>query len=177
VALLFDYDAKWLLEIHFQGIDFEYQHFVFDYYSTLRSLGLDVDIVPLNADLQGYAMIVVPPLPIVPDDLPGRIARQRRTGGVRPAQRVQDQVAADSLDPAPGPLQQLLPMRVWRVESMRPNVSETVRFGTEEGQRPPLARPHRSDGPACRPSPASPMAIRPSCARSAHYLASIFDEG
>ncbi|MFX5785206.1 beta-galactosidase trimerization domain-containing protein, partial [Acinetobacter baumannii] len=59
---------------HFQGIDFEYAHFAFDYYSTLRSLGLDVDIVPLNADLQGYAMIVVPPLPIVPDDLPGRIA-------------------------------------------------------------------------------------------------------
>ncbi|MFX7090748.1 hypothetical protein ABTH94_21840, partial [Acinetobacter baumannii] len=40
VALLFDYDAKWLFEIHFQGIDFEYAHFAFDYYSTLRSLGL-----------------------------------------------------------------------------------------------------------------------------------------
>ncbi len=178
VALLFDYDAKWLFEIHFQGIDFEYAHFAFDYYSTLRSLGLDVDIVPLNADLQGYAMIVVPPLPIVPDDLPGRIADSgaQVVFGPRSGSKTKSLQIPSTLPP--GPLQQLLPMRVWRVESMRPNVSETVRFGTEEGQARYWRDLIEADGDGLQTiatfGDGHPAIVQK---ERAHYLAGIFDAG
>ncbi|MFP3607215.1 beta-galactosidase trimerization domain-containing protein, partial [Paraburkholderia sp. SIMBA_053] len=66
VALIYDYEAKWLFEIHPQGADFHYPRFAFEYYSALRSLGFDVDVIPADAPLDGYAMIVVPPLPVVP---------------------------------------------------------------------------------------------------------------
>ncbi|MCP1575628.1 beta-galactosidase GanA [Herbaspirillum rubrisubalbicans] len=176
VALLFDYDAKWLFEIHFQGIDFEYAHFAFDYYSTLRALGLDVDIVPLNADLQGYAMIVVPPLPIVPDDLPGRIAQSgaQVVFGPRSGSKTKSLQIPSTLPP--GPLQQLLPMRVWRVESMRPNVSEAVQFGTAPGQARYWRDLIEADGEGlqtiARFGDGHPAIVQK---ERAHYLASIFD--
>jgi len=68
VALVWDYEAKWLFEIHPQGADFHYPRIAFEYYSALRSLGLDVDVVPSSASFEGYRMVVVPPLPIVPDE-------------------------------------------------------------------------------------------------------------
>ena len=73
VALVYDYEAKWLFEIHPQGADFHYPRFAFEYYSALRGLGLDVDVVPVDAPLDGYQLIVVPPLPMVPADFAERL--------------------------------------------------------------------------------------------------------
>ncbi|WP_321886961.1 beta-galactosidase [Paraburkholderia bannensis] len=128
VALVFDYEAKWLFEVHPQGADFHYPRFAVEYYSALRSLGFDVDIVPVNAPLDGYQLIVVPPLPVVPDDFAQRLAESGaqvilgpRTG----SKTVDLQIPANL---PPGPLAALLPLCVWRVESMRPNVTEAVTF-------------------------------------------------
>ena len=57
-----------------QGADFHYPRFAFEYYSALRSLGLDVDIVSAHAPLDGYRLVVVPPLPVVPNDFATRLA-------------------------------------------------------------------------------------------------------
>ncbi|HEY4350884.1 MAG TPA: beta-galactosidase, partial [Paraburkholderia sp.] len=73
VALVYDYEAKWLFEIHPQGADFYYPRFAFEYYSALRALGFDVDVIPASAPLDGYALVVVPPLPVVPDDFAARV--------------------------------------------------------------------------------------------------------
>ncbi|GAB7126996.1 beta-galactosidase [Silvimonas sp. JCM 19000] len=126
VALLFEYEAKWLFEIHPQGADFHYPRFVFGYYSALRSLGFDVDIVPTNAALDGYALIVVPPLPVMPDGLAQRLARSgaQVVIGPRTGSKTLDLQIPHALPP--GPLAEVLPLRVWRVESLRPNVSEAV---------------------------------------------------
>ena len=129
VAMLWDYEAKWLFEIHPQGQDFHYPRFAFEYYSALRSLGLDVDIVPVDAPLDGYALIVVPPLPIVPDDLAARLATSGAEViiGPRSGSKTVNVTIPDELPP--GKLTAILPMRVWRVESMRPNVTEAVDGG------------------------------------------------
>ncbi|MEC5159531.1 MULTISPECIES: beta-galactosidase [unclassified Janthinobacterium] len=126
VALLFDYQAKWLFEVHPQGADFQYARFVFDYYSALRALGLDVDVVPVDAPLDGYRMVVVPPLPVLPASLPARL---RDSGaqvvfGPRTGSKTVDLQIPANLPP--GPLAAVLPMRVWRVESLRPNVAMAV---------------------------------------------------
>ena len=129
VALVYDYEAKWLFEIHPQGADFHYPRFAFEYYSALRGLGLDVDIVPADAPLDGYRMIVVPPLPVVPDDFAARLARSgaQVVLGPRSGSKTRSLCIPEGLPP--GPLAQLLPIRVWRVESLRPNVTEPVSIG------------------------------------------------
>lgn len=126
VALVFDYEAKWLFEVQPQGADFHYPRFAFEYYSALRALGLDVDIVPAHAPLDGYKLVVVPPLPVVPDDFADRLARSgaQVVLGPRTGSKTRDLQIPSNLPP--GALADLLGARVWRVESLRPNVDVPV---------------------------------------------------
>ncbi|WP_321924355.1 beta-galactosidase [Paraburkholderia guartelaensis] len=187
VALVLDYEAKWLFEIHPQGADFHYPRFAVEYYSALRALGFDVDIVSLHAPLDGYRLVVVPPLPIVPDDFAQRLANSGAQVVIGPrtgSKTVDLQIPANL---PPGPLAALLPLRVWRVESLRPNISEPVRFdmdGAHEGHARhwrdlielganagenewavPEVRATFSDG--------HPAYVK---SGAVHYLASLFDE-
>jgi beta-galactosidase len=127
VALVWDYEAKWLFEIHPQGADFHYPRFAFEYYSALRSLGLDVDVIPVDAPLDGYKMIVVPPLPVVPADFADRLAASgaQVVLGPRTGSKTVNLTIPAALPPGEG-IAKLIPIRVWRVESMRPNVTEKV---------------------------------------------------
>jgi beta-galactosidase len=127
VALVWDYEAKWLFEIHPQGADFHYPRFAFEYYSALRSLGLDVDVIPVDAPLDGYKMIVVPPLPVVPADFADRLAASgaQVVLGPRTGSKTANLTIPAALPPGEG-IAKLIPIRVWRVESMRPNVTEKV---------------------------------------------------
>ena len=52
--------------------------------------------MPVDAPLDGYSLIVVPPLPVVPDDFAARLARSRRAGRARSAHRFEDARPADS---------------------------------------------------------------------------------
>ncbi|MEX3915227.1 beta-galactosidase [Paraburkholderia sp. BR10872] len=187
VALVLDYEAKWLFEIHPQGADFHYPRFAVEYYSALRALGFDVDIVSVHAPLDGYRLVVVPPLPVVPDDFAQRLASSgaQVVIGPRTGSKTADLQIPANLPP--GPLAALLPLRVWRVESLRPNISEPVRFeldgahegharhwrdlielGADTGENEwavPEVRATFSDG--------HPAYVR---SGAVHYLASLFDE-
>ncbi|KLU23902.1 beta-galactosidase [Caballeronia mineralivorans PML1(12)] len=127
VALVWDYEAKWLFEIHPQGADFHYPRFAFEYYSALRSLGLDVDVIPVDAPLDGYKMIVVPPLPVVPAEFADRLAASgaQVVLGPRTGSKTVNLTIPAALPPGES-IAKLIPIRVWRVESMRPNVTEKV---------------------------------------------------
>ena len=127
IALVWDYEAKWLFEIHPQGADFHYPRFAFEYYSALRSLGLDVDVIPVDAPLDEYKMIVVPPLPVVPADFAARLAASgaQVVLGPRTGSKTVNLTIPAALPPGEG-IAKLIPIRMWRVESMRPNVTEKV---------------------------------------------------
>lgn len=176
VALLFDYGAKWLFEIHHQGADFQYARFAFDYYSALRALGLDVDIISTAAPLDGYAMIVVPPLPIIPDDLTARLQRSGAQVVLGPRSGSKTVSLQIPQNLPPGALRSLLPMRVWRVESLRPNVSEAVQLGALQGQATRWRDLIEADGDGLD-TVASFADGHPAIVRhqQAHYLAAMFD--
>lgn len=124
VALIFDYQSAWVTDIQPQGRDFSALRTAFEYYSALRQLGLDIDIVAPDADISAYALVVIPCMPILADGLvdrlgnfPGQVLIGPRTGSK----------TADFQIPAslpPGDLQRLLPIKVTRVESLRPGVVE-----------------------------------------------------
>jgi beta-galactosidase len=184
VALVYDYEAKWLFEIHPQGADFHYPRFAFEYYSALRALGLDVDVVPVDASLDGYSLIAVPPLPVVPADLAARLASSgaQVVLGPRTGSKTQDLQIPANLPP--GALADVLPLRVWRVESMRPNVTEPVRLsGTQDASVEDGAARHWRDFIESNETNSFDVLARfadghPAYVRSGafHYFASLFDD-
>jgi beta-galactosidase len=60
IALVFDYPSVWMAQIQPQGQDFHPVQLMFEYYSALRQLGFDIDIVPSRASFDRYAMVVLP---------------------------------------------------------------------------------------------------------------------
>ena len=115
VALIFSYEAAWMIETQPQGADFRYLELALAMYTALRRLALDVAILPPDASLDGYAMVVVPTLPVLNANLlsyPDPILFGPRTG----SKTVDFAIPPDL---PPGPLQAHVPLRVARVESSR----------------------------------------------------------
>jgi beta-galactosidase len=128
VALMFDYEAKWLLGIQHQGVDFDYLRLAYESYVALRAFGVDVDIISPAAPLDGFSGLVIPSLPIISDDLVDRLAQfsGQVLVGPRSGSKTERYQIPDRLPP--GPLQKLLPIRITRVESLRPGILEAVDF-------------------------------------------------
>lgn len=122
VALVFDYPAAWAYEIQPQGFDQSYFPQAYAWYGALRRLGLNVDIVAQGDDLSAYKAVIVPTLPIVTER--GRAAFAAFEGplffGPRSGAKTHDMTIPDGLPP--GPLRDMLPIKVTRVESLRPGV-------------------------------------------------------
>jgi beta-galactosidase len=115
-----------MLGIQPQGEAFDPLRLSFEFYTALRSLGLDVDILPPNADLQGYSLVVAPSLPVLEEQWVERL--QASSGhilfGPRSGSKTREfQIPAEL---PPGPLQPVLPLRVSAVESLRPGHTELV---------------------------------------------------
>lgn len=124
VALVFDYLAQWVTETQPQGEGFSALRQTFEWYSALRQIGIDVDIVPSTADLASYSLVLVPCLPILDDVFVQRLSAVTvpvligpRTGSKTTQFRIPAELP-------PGLLQTLLPLRVTRVESLRNGLTE-----------------------------------------------------
>jgi beta-galactosidase len=129
VALIIDAQARWLSGIERQGVGYDYDAVVAQWYGALRGLGLDVDCVAPGSDLSGYALVLAPAL-VMPDA--GALAQLRDTPalvvlGPRSGAKTQDVTISDGLPP--GPLQSLLPLRVLAVETLRPDCPGEIRLG------------------------------------------------
>ena len=126
VALVYDPEAAWVYEIQPQGAEWSYLGPIYLFYSALRRLGLDVDVVPPGASLRGYALTVVPSLPIVRGE--ALKAFQEAEGivlfGPRSGSKTETFQIPRELPP--GPLQALLPLKVVRVESLPPGLLEVA---------------------------------------------------
>lgn len=123
VALIFAYDAEWMTEIQPQGEGRSALWAAFDCYTALRKLGLNVDIIKPGASLEKYELAVVPCLPIVSGECAAELKKfeGQIVVGPRTGSRTQDFAMPDNL--APGPLEELLGLKVTRSESLRPNLS------------------------------------------------------
>lgn len=120
VALVVDYPSLWMTQIQPQGKDMAGFGVAIRYYSALRQLGLNVDVIGPDADLSAYRLVVLPQSLHVSDALAQRL--QQHSGvivaGPRTGSKTADLAIATPLPP--GPLRALLPVRVRAVESMRP---------------------------------------------------------
>lgn len=119
VALIFAYDADWVTTIQPQGAGLSALWAAFDCYSALRRLGLDIDILPPGASLDGYSLCIVPCLPIVSESLIESLGgfEGQVIIGPRSGSRDADFAIPDGLPPG-----ELFPAKVVRVESLRPGL-------------------------------------------------------
>ncbi len=126
VALVFDYEASWITRIQPQGADFRFEEITFRWYEAARRLGLDVDIVPPGASLAGYKLVLAPCLPHVSDAAAAafRAADGHVLFGPRTGSKTRNFAIPPNLPP--GPIADLVGLRVTQVSSLRPNLSEMV---------------------------------------------------
>ena len=127
VALVFSYEATWVIGIQPQGRSFRYLELVFEAYSALRQKGLDVDIVSPDADLSTYRMVVVPTLPIVTEGFAEKLASLDCPVllGPRSGSKTESFCIPEGL--APGSLRDTIPLTVTRVESLRDGIAEPAK--------------------------------------------------
>jgi beta-galactosidase len=131
IALVFSYEADWQFGIQPHGEGFRWLRLAFETYSALRRRGLDVDIVPPDADLSDYRLVVAPSLPILDPGMVAKLAASNAVVLLGP--RTGSRTAEGHLpaDLAPGPLQARLPFKVLRVESLRPGAAPVVVLGQD----------------------------------------------
>lgn len=144
VAILFDYEDQWAAEIQPHAAGFGYWSEVFAFYFPLRSLGVDVDLVPKKLagrpaadggrDLAPYRLLVAPAMQLVDDDLAARLGRYVKDGGrLLLGPRSGAKTLSGLAHPAaPGPLRELVGARVTRVDALRPGVTRTLRLTDDD---------------------------------------------
>ncbi|HEU5355871.1 MAG TPA: beta-galactosidase [Actinocrinis sp.] len=138
VALLFDWDSWWALEMS-DGPSrlVRYQQIVLSYYSALWDAGVDVDVVPVTADLTRYDVVVAPALHMLKGDLPRRLEEVAARGGSVVTTYLSGRVDEDDnafLMDVPGPLGPLMGVRVDEWDARGPDVVNPVRLRTRETQ-------------------------------------------
>jgi beta-galactosidase len=116
VALLFDWDSWWALEMS-DGPSrlVRYQQTVLAYYTALWDAGVDVDVVPVTADLSGYQVVVAPALHMIKGDLARRLEEVAAHGGSVVSTFLSARVDENDnvfLMDVPGPLASLMGVRV-----------------------------------------------------------------
>ncbi len=127
VALVFDYPSDWVWHTQPQGAGCNYFRLCFEMYRGLRKLGLDVDIIPATASLDGYKLILVPGLCHLPHDLPSRLSASGAISvlGPRTGSKTEELSISDPLPPnLPG-----LEATVAYVESLRPDMPRPLQGG------------------------------------------------
>ncbi|MEM0985677.1 MAG: beta-galactosidase [Pseudomonadota bacterium] len=131
VALIMDYESHWYFQTQPQGRTWSFDRILMDWYGALRQLGLDVDILSPSDELTGYSAVFVPSLPHISDALLASIkgTDAQFVFGPRTFSRTRNGAIPPSL--SPGPLIDVLGLKIDRSESFPPGHEETA---TWEGQ-------------------------------------------
>ena len=126
VALVYSYEADWMTRLERQGKDFVYSDVAFRYYTALRRLGLNVDIVRPGASLADYSCVVVPCLPYISPEAMAAFkgTKAKIMFGPRSGAKTRDFAISPQLPP--GDLQELIALKITQVASLRPGLTVPV---------------------------------------------------
>ena len=133
VALLFDWDSWWALEIS-DGPSrlVSYPDTAIAYHRAVWEAGTDVDVVPVTADLSRYDVVLVPGLHLVKGDVAQRLEDVARRGGSVVVTALSGRVDEDDnafLDDVPGPLKRLAGVRIDEWDARAADVANRVMLG------------------------------------------------
>lgn len=126
VALLFDFDDLWAIQLEPHRHDFDYLRHLFVYYTALLRLGISVDLVSLQSDLSRYKLLVAPSLHIAGAARARLLAEFVARGGalllgVRSGFKTPSNLVTDR--PLPGALRELAGVTVTGWQALPPDVA------------------------------------------------------
>jgi beta-galactosidase len=126
VALMFDYDACWSLDIQPQSRAYRYLFWCYRVYEAMRELGLSVDIIPSDGSLDMYELLVLPAQAHITPQLQERLNAYKGVllAGPRTGSKTDSYQIPENL--APGPLASLLPLIVERVDALPEHTQPAV---------------------------------------------------
>ncbi|MEW7008772.1 beta-galactosidase [Lentilitoribacter sp. EG35] len=128
VALIFDYPSQWASEVQPQGASFDYFQLLFNCYKSLRSMGVDVDIISGNGPkLEGYKLVLLPGLFTLDDDL--KHSLNTFDGLVLAGPRFNSKTKDFQIPQNLAPDLDQLDITVSRVETLRSNVDRKLENG------------------------------------------------
>jgi beta-galactosidase len=140
VAILYDYDSLWALEIQNGYPGASYQDAIRRYYNALNRAGVNVDIVKPGDDLTGYKLVLAPHLHVLADDVAQALVDYVRAGGVLLADcrtGVKDETDLAYARTLPGLLSPALGIEIDEYESLRLGISdsEEVKYSIQANGR------------------------------------------
>lgn len=126
VALLVDYDDLWALEIQPQRQGFHYLRHLYVFYEALQRMGVAVDLVPYDADLSRYRLVLAPTVHLPDGGVVERLRAYAAAGGtlllgVRSGFKTPTNLVTDR--PLPGLLRDLVGATVTSWQSLPDGVS------------------------------------------------------
>lgn len=137
VALLIDWDSWWALEMA-DGPNrlVGYLPTVLQWARTLWEAGAQLDVVSVTSEMSAYDVVVAPLLHMVKDGVAERLDEVVARGGSLVTGYLSGRVDEDDrrfLDDVPGPLKQMLGIRVSETDSAEPDHSNPIQFADGPG--------------------------------------------
>lgn len=129
VALLLSYDDLWAIQLQPHRRDFGYLRHLFRFYRTLQGLGVAVDIIPPDASLDGYKIVLTPTAHLGSERLAAALTSFANNGGtvllgVRSGFKTASNRVTDG--PLPGLYQEVIGATVAEWQSLPPQVSVPI---------------------------------------------------
>ena len=139
VALVFDWDSWWAVEISDgPSRHVSYQQTLIAYYQALYEQNVAIDVVPTGADFAEYEVVVAPLLHVIKGDVAARVEAFVEGGGVFVTSflsgRVDESDNAFEMD-APGPLARILGIRIDETDALAPEDRNAVVFDGAAGEK------------------------------------------
>lgn len=136
VGLVFDWDNFWSVEFSSgPSRDLKYLDQVFQYYRCFYERGIPVDIIPVDADLSAYRLVLAPLLYMVKDGMGPRLERYVAEGG-RLVTGFMSGIVDDSdnvhLGGYPGPLRKLCGVWAEEIDALAPGRTNSLRFADRQ---------------------------------------------
>lgn len=135
MAMLFDYDSRWALDLQRLHEDFDPIREFTDFYRPFRLGSQGVAVLPVDAELSAYPLVVAPALNVVTASDAERLEAYVRGGGhlvLGPRSGMKDDANALWPQRQPGPLEPLLGARVEQFYALDQPVKLTGAFGAGE---------------------------------------------
>lgn len=134
VAIIYDYDSIWSLEIQPGYSGNSVAKAIGRYYGALFRAGVMADIVPPTADLSGYRLVLAPAFHMAPDSVADALDCYVKSGGVLLADcrfAVKDENNLCHKRTLPGKLSDALGIRIEEYESVAGGAAYHLSYGPD----------------------------------------------
>ena len=134
VAIITGAEGLWVSDIEKQGQAYDFNNVQLSYYSALRELGVNIDFISVDSDFAPYSIIIAPSLPIVNQAFIDKCkaSSAQFIFGPRAGAKTLEFGYPSTLPP--GLLQQLIPIRILSVETLRADCMEGLSWNKQQYQ-------------------------------------------